>query len=67
GAAAAVRVAGAAGHAPPVSARGVWLARHDTLVRLADRLYGTDDSPPDLLRAQLARAWEPTACHTGDS
>lgn len=57
GAPAAARIAVAAGHTAEVAARGVLLARYDTLVRLADRLHGTDDSPVPLLRAQLARAW----------
>ncbi|GGS25782.1 hypothetical protein GCM10010252_76000 [Streptomyces aureoverticillatus] len=58
GAAAAVRMAAAAGHAPEVARRGVLLARYDTAIRLADRRRGRDDSPLPLLRAQLARAWE---------
>ncbi|WP_253916235.1 phosphotransferase family protein [Streptomyces sp. MNP-20] len=58
GAPAAARVAAAAGHAPAVAGRGLLLARYDTALRLADRLYGDDDSPVPLLRAQLARAWE---------
>ncbi|GAA0421131.1 aminoglycoside phosphotransferase family protein [Streptomyces luteireticuli] len=58
GAAAAARVAAAAGHGPVLRARGIALARHDTLIRLADRLYGDDDSPVPLLRAQRDRAWE---------
>ncbi|MFE3201936.1 aminoglycoside phosphotransferase family protein [Embleya sp. NPDC059237] len=61
GAAAAVRVAAGAGYGPWSWARGLALARHDTLIRLADRLYGTDDSPIPLLRAQRDRAWQPTA------
>lgn len=58
GAAAAARVAAAAGHGPMLRARGIALARHDTLIRLADRLHGDDDSPVPLLRAQRDRAWE---------
>ncbi|MCI3934834.1 aminoglycoside phosphotransferase family protein [Streptomyces sp. AN091965] len=58
GAPAAGRVAATAGHAPAVAERGLLLARYDTALRLADRLYGDDDSPVPLLRAQLARAWE---------
>ncbi|MFI8929332.1 aminoglycoside phosphotransferase family protein [Streptomyces sp. NPDC053474] len=58
GAPTAARVAAAAGHAPAVAERGLLLARYDTALRLADRLYGDDDSPVPLLRAQLARAWE---------
>ncbi|MFE0100776.1 aminoglycoside phosphotransferase family protein [Streptomyces sp. NPDC059009] len=57
GAPAAVRVAALAGHSPATAARGVALARCDTLIRLADRLYGTDDSPLPLLRVQRERAW----------
>ncbi|MFD9888017.1 phosphotransferase family protein [Amycolatopsis sp. NPDC059027] len=60
GAAAALRVARLAGHDPELCARALLLARCDTLIRLADRVYGTDDSPLPLLRAQLARAWEAT-------
>ncbi|MFE0024990.1 phosphotransferase family protein [Amycolatopsis sp. NPDC059021] len=60
GAAAALRVARLAGHGPELCARALLLARCDTLTRLADRVYGTDDSPLPLLRAQLARAWETT-------
>ncbi|MGH4031907.1 aminoglycoside phosphotransferase family protein [Actinomycetota bacterium Odt1-20B] len=57
GAPAAVRVAALAGHSPATAARGVALARCDTLIRLAERLYGTDDSPLPLLRVQRERAW----------
>ncbi|MGW6455256.1 aminoglycoside phosphotransferase family protein [Streptomyces sp. NPDC055078] len=60
GAPGAVRTAALAGHGEPTRRRGVYLARADTLVRLSDRLHGTDDSPLDLLRAQLRRAWRPT-------
>lgn len=58
GAPAAARVASAAGYDRDTGTRGIALARLDTLLRLADRLYGSDDSPLPLLRAQLARAWE---------
>ncbi|MGC0419879.1 phosphotransferase family protein [Embleya sp. AB8] len=61
GAGAAVRVASAAGYGPLLCARGLALARHDTLIRLADRLHGTDDSPIPLLRTQRDHAWAPTA------
>ncbi|MFI9722118.1 phosphotransferase family protein [Streptomyces sp. NPDC052396] len=61
GAAAAVRVAAAAGYGPALCARGLALARCDTLVRLAGRLYGGDDSPLPLLRAQRDRAWAESA------
>ncbi|MFI1013475.1 aminoglycoside phosphotransferase family protein [Streptomyces sp. NPDC020965] len=57
GAPAAVRAARLAGYGPEVCARGVWLARYDTVIRLVDRLRGTDDSPLPLLRVQRDRAW----------
>ncbi|MEU3599816.1 aminoglycoside phosphotransferase family protein [Streptomyces sp. NPDC006798] len=60
GAPAAVRASALASYGPDVCLRGVWLARCDTLTRLADRLYGSDDSPLDLLRAQRRRAWQLT-------
>ncbi|TBO54361.1 aminoglycoside phosphotransferase family protein [Streptomyces kasugaensis] len=60
GAPAAIRAATHAGYEPPVCRRALLLARYDTLIRLADRLYGTDDSPLSLLRTQLARAWRTT-------
>lgn len=59
GARAAVRSATLAGYGARVCLRGLWLARCDVLLRLADRLYGSDDSPVALLRVQLERAWEP--------
>ncbi|WP_372345427.1 phosphotransferase family protein [Streptomyces sp. KL116D] len=59
GARAAVRSATLAGYGPRVCLRGLWLARCDAVVRLADRLYGADGaSPVGLLRVQLERAWE---------
>ncbi|MEV5596779.1 aminoglycoside phosphotransferase family protein [Streptomyces sp. NPDC052496] len=61
GAVAAVRVATAAGFGRGDCARALQLARCDTLTLLSDRLRGVDDSPLPLLRAQLGRAWEPTA------
>ncbi|MFD9908869.1 phosphotransferase family protein [Streptomyces sp. NPDC059063] len=57
GVAACRRVVAASGYPVGVYERGVGLARYDTVVRLAERLYGTDDSPVALLRAQLGRAW----------
>ncbi|QDY77345.1 phosphotransferase family protein [Streptomyces qinzhouensis] len=60
GAPAAVRAAALASYGPEVCLRGLWLARCDTLVRLADRLCGSDDSPLPLLRAQRRRAWQLT-------
>lgn len=60
GASAAVRIGSEAGYAPGLCARGLQLARCDTLIRLSDRLHGTDDSPLPLLRTQLNRSWETT-------
>ncbi|MFF5716460.1 aminoglycoside phosphotransferase family protein [Streptomyces buecherae] len=57
---AAARAAERAGHGPAARRRGLLLARYDTVVRLADRLYGDDDSPLPLLRAQRDRAWRAT-------
>ncbi|MFF4832944.1 aminoglycoside phosphotransferase family protein [Streptomyces sp. NPDC001315] len=59
GAPAAVRAATLAGYGPRPCLRGLWLARCDTVIRLAERLQGRDDSPLPLLRTQLRRAWEP--------
>ncbi|KAA5834616.1 aminoglycoside phosphotransferase family protein [Saccharopolyspora hirsuta] len=59
GAAAAARIAERAGYHADTSARGLLFARCDTLIRLDDRLNGTDDSPEPLLRDQLGRAWKP--------
>ncbi|MBQ0852675.1 aminoglycoside phosphotransferase family protein [Streptomyces sp. BH-SS-21] len=58
GAPAAVRAATLAGYGARPCLRGLWLARCDTLTRLADRLGGRSGSPLPLLRAQLAHAWE---------
>ncbi|WP_405793445.1 aminoglycoside phosphotransferase family protein [Streptomyces sp. NBC_01506] len=60
GAPAAVRVATGARYTAARAARALALCRYDTLLRLADRLYGGDDSPLPLLRAQLDRAWRRT-------
>ncbi|AZK94673.1 phosphotransferase family protein [Streptomyces tsukubensis] len=61
GAPAAVRAAALASYGPEVCLRGLWLARCDTLVRLAERLHGSDDdSPLPLLRTQRRRAWQLT-------
>lgn len=59
GSPAAVRAATLAGYGARPCLRGLWLARCDALVRLADRLDGKGESPPPLLRAQLRHAWEP--------
>ncbi|MGW1618972.1 aminoglycoside phosphotransferase family protein [Streptomyces sp. NPDC002172] len=58
GSGAAVRAATLAGYGARPCLRGLWLARCDTVVRLAGRLEGRDDSPLPLLRTQLRRAWE---------
>ncbi|MFF2921107.1 phosphotransferase family protein [Streptomyces celluloflavus] len=64
GAPAAIRAATHAGYELSVCRRALLLARYDTLIRLADRLYGTDDSPLSLLRTQHARAWRTTPLDT---
>ncbi|MGW0331003.1 aminoglycoside phosphotransferase family protein [Streptomyces sp. NPDC003011] len=58
GSPAAVRAATLAGYGARPCLRGLWLARCDTVVRLAARLDGRDDSPLPLLRTHLRRAWE---------
>lgn len=58
GAPAAVRAATLAGYGARPCLRGLWLARCDTVVRLADRLRGRSETPVPLLEAQLGRAWE---------
>ncbi|MEU1165998.1 aminoglycoside phosphotransferase family protein [Streptomyces sp. NPDC005921] len=58
GSGAAVRAATLAGYGARPCLRGLWLARCDTVIRLADRLEGRDDSPLPLLRTRLRRAWE---------
>ncbi|MFF1637847.1 aminoglycoside phosphotransferase family protein [Streptomyces sp. NPDC058246] len=58
GAPAAVRAATLAGYGARPCLRGLWLSRCDTVIRLADRLQGRDDSPVPLLETQLLRAWE---------
>jgi aminoglycoside phosphotransferase (APT) family kinase protein len=58
GSPAAVRAATLAGYGARPCLRGLWLARCDTVIRLADRLEGRDGDPLPLLRAQLRRAWE---------
>ncbi|MET9387542.1 aminoglycoside phosphotransferase family protein [Streptomyces sp. NPDC002928] len=59
GAPAAVRAATLAGYGPRPCLRGLWLARCDAVIRLAERREGRDDIPLPLLRTQLRRAWEP--------
>jgi aminoglycoside phosphotransferase (APT) family kinase protein len=58
GSPAAVRAATLAGYGARPCLRGLWLARCDTVVRLADHLKGRDTGPLPLLRAQLRRTWE---------
>lgn len=58
GSPAAVRAATLAGYGARPCLRGLWLARCDTVIRLAARLDGQDDTPLVVLRARLRRAWE---------
>ncbi|CAL9560723.1 hypothetical protein SUDANB58_04636 [Streptomyces sp. enrichment culture] len=58
GAPAAVRAATLAGYGARPCLRGLWLARCDTVVRLAAALTGRAPAPPAPLRSQLRRAWE---------
>jgi aminoglycoside phosphotransferase (APT) family kinase protein len=58
GAPAAVRAATLAGYGARPCLRGLWLARCDTVIRLADRLRGGDAGQLALAEARLARAWE---------
>ncbi|MEV0905279.1 phosphotransferase family protein [Streptomyces hokutonensis] len=58
GAPAAVRAATLAGYGARPCLRGLWLARCDTVVRLAAQLEGRDIGPLPLLRAQLRHTWE---------
>ncbi|MGW3916410.1 aminoglycoside phosphotransferase family protein [Streptomyces sp. NPDC005070] len=58
GAPAAVRAATLAGYGARPCLRGLWLARCDTVIRLADRLHDRDSGQLPLLEARLARAWE---------
>ncbi|MEU0220568.1 phosphotransferase, partial [Streptomyces sp. NPDC006265] len=56
GSPAAVRAATLAGYGARPCLRGLWLARCDTVVHLAEDLTGKDTT---LLRTRLRRAWEP--------
>ncbi|MGW1951251.1 aminoglycoside phosphotransferase family protein [Streptomyces sp. NPDC001920] len=58
GSPAAVRAATLAGYGARPCLRGLWLARCDAVLRLADRLDGGGGTPLPLLRAQLQHAWE---------
>ncbi|KUN68995.1 transferase [Streptomyces canus] len=58
GSPAAVRAATLAGYGARPCLRGLWLARCDTVIRLAAGLEGRDAVPLPLLRTRLLRAWE---------
>jgi aminoglycoside phosphotransferase (APT) family kinase protein len=58
GAPAAVRAATLAGYGARPCLRGLWLARCDTLSRLAEALRTGEGGPVPLLRVRLHRAWE---------
>ncbi|MEV5438846.1 aminoglycoside phosphotransferase family protein [Streptomyces sp. NPDC052682] len=59
GSPAAVRAATLAGYGARPCLRGLWLARCDSLVRLAEALTARPPVPADRLRNQLRCAWEP--------
>jgi len=59
GSPAAVRAATLAGYGPRPCLRGLWLARCDTVLRLAGHLEGRATGSLPLLRSRLRRAWEP--------
>ncbi|MFF7610054.1 phosphotransferase [Streptomyces parvulus] len=59
GSPAAVRAATLAGYGARPCLRGLWLARCDTVVALADALAGRSGTAPAPLRTRLRRAWEP--------
>lgn len=59
GAPAAVRAATLAGYGARPCLRGLWLARCDSVIHLADRLAGRGDAPLPHLRTRLRHAWEP--------
>lgn len=58
GSPAAVRAATLAGYGARPCLRGLWLARCDTVIRLAERLDAGDKAALPLLRLRLRRAWE---------
>ncbi|MER5431452.1 aminoglycoside phosphotransferase family protein [Streptomyces sp. NPDC002588] len=58
GSGAAVRAATLAGYGARPCLRGLWLARCESVIHLADRLDGHGTAPPPALRTQLRRAWE---------
>ncbi|MFG2680873.1 aminoglycoside phosphotransferase family protein [Streptomyces sp. NPDC048392] len=59
GSPAAVRAATLAGYGARPCLRGLWLARCDAVVQLAEALTGRSGTPLPLLRTRLRRAWEP--------
>ncbi|MFF4907441.1 phosphotransferase family protein [Streptomyces sp. NPDC001260] len=58
GSPAAVRAATLAGYGARPCLRGLWLARCDTVIRLAGHLDARGTAPPPLLQLQLRHAWE---------
>jgi aminoglycoside phosphotransferase (APT) family kinase protein len=58
GSPAAVRAATLAGYGARPCLRGLWLARCDTVIRLAEHLAAQDKGRLPLLGLQLRRAWE---------
>ncbi|MFJ8629413.1 aminoglycoside phosphotransferase family protein [Streptomyces sp. NPDC093568] len=58
GSPAAVRAATLAGYGARPCLRGLWLARCDTVLHLAERLDAKGGTPLPQLRAQLRHAWE---------
>ena len=59
GSPAAVRAATLAGYGARPCLRGLWLARCDTVLHLAERVEHRDTAALPLLGIQLRRAWEP--------
>ncbi|MEY9485417.1 aminoglycoside phosphotransferase (APT) family kinase protein [Streptomyces calvus] len=59
GAPAAVRAATLAGYGARPCLRGLWLARCDAVLHLAEALTGRTADAPPALRTRLRRAWEP--------
>ncbi|CAL9620625.1 hypothetical protein SUDANB176_05836 [Streptomyces sp. enrichment culture] len=59
GSPAAVRAATLAGYGARPCLRGLWLARCDAVLALAERLAGRGPDPLPPLRTRLRRAWEP--------
>lgn len=59
GSPAAVRAATLAGYGARPCLRGLWLARCDSVTRLAEALTGRDTTRLTALRTELRHAWEP--------